>query len=77
MQKFVLRDDFIKLGQLLKAAGLVESGAQAKEVIEQGLVLVNGEADLRRGRKLRDGDVVEFDGEKVSVCANGGSAAIL
>ncbi|MCD8117880.1 MAG: RNA-binding S4 domain-containing protein [Lachnospiraceae bacterium] len=72
MQKFVLKDEFIKLGQLLKAAGLADSGAQAKEVIEEGRVLVNGEVEVRRGRKLRGGDVAEFDGERVAVCANDG-----
>ena len=47
-----LRDEYIKLGQALKASGLVESGAEAKEVITEGMVCVNGEADTRRGRKL-------------------------
>ena len=45
-------DEFIKLGQALKAAGLVESGVEAKEVIQDGMVTVNGEVDTRRGRKL-------------------------
>ena len=62
-----LRDEFIKLGQALKAAGLVESGVDAKEVIVQGLVVVNGEIETRRGRKLYDGDEVEFDGDKISI----------
>ena len=62
-----LRDEFIKLGQALKAAGLVESGVEAKDVILEGLVLVNGEVDTRRGRKLYDGDVVVFDGEEIKV----------
>ena len=60
-------DEFIKLGQALKAAGLVESGVDAKEVIVQGLVVVNGEIETRRGRKLYDGDEVEFDGDKISI----------
>ena len=63
----MLRDEFIKLGQALKAAGLVESGVDAKEVIVQGLVVVNGEIETRRGRKLYDGDEVEFDGDKISI----------
>lgn len=50
------QDEFIKLGQALKAAGLVESGVEAKDVIQNGLVLVNGEIDTRRGRKLYPGD---------------------
>ncbi|MBO5425679.1 MAG: RNA-binding S4 domain-containing protein [Lachnospiraceae bacterium] len=64
-----LRDgeEFIKLGQALKATGLADSGIDAKEFIQQGLVLVNGEVDTRRGRKLYDGDEVEFDGDKISI----------
>ena len=56
------QDEFIKLGQALKAAGLVESGVEAKDVIQNGLVLVNGEIDTRRGRKLYPGDTASFDG---------------
>lgn len=62
-----LRDEFIKLGQALKAAGLVESGAEAKEVIVDGLVQVNGKIDIRRGRKLYAGDIVTFGGEEVKI----------
>jgi ribosome-associated protein len=60
-------DDYIKLGQALKAAALVSSGVEAKEVIQSGLVQVNGEVDTRRGRKLYDGDLVIFQGEKVKI----------
>ena len=60
-------DEFIKLGQALKAAGYVESGVDAKEVIQEGLVTVNGEVDTRRGRKLYDGDMVEFDGLQIKI----------
>lgn len=67
MEIIKLRDEFIKLGQALKAAGFVESGVEAKEVIQDGLVSVNGEIDLRRGRKLYDGDVVVFDGEEIKI----------
>lgn len=67
MEIIKLRDEFIKLGQALKAAGLVESGVDAKEFIVQGLVVVNGEIETRRGRKLYDGDEVEFDGDKISI----------
>lgn len=67
MEIIKLRDEFIKLGQALKAAGLVESGVDAKEAIVQGLVVVNGEIETRRGRKLYDGDEVEFDGDKISI----------
>ena len=60
-------EDFIKLGQALKATGLVESGVEAKEMIIQGFVLVDGEVETRRGRKLYDGAEVEFDGDKISI----------
>ena len=60
-------DEFIKLGQALKAAGFVDSGVEAKEVILDGLVTVNGEVDLRRGRKLYDGDQVEYDGRQIKI----------
>ncbi len=53
-----LRDEFIKLGQALKAAGIAESGVDAKFMIQDGKVNVNGETELRRGRKLFDGDEV-------------------
>ena len=67
MEIIRLREDFIKLGQALKAAGLVESGVEAKEVIQEGLVEVNGEVDTRRGRKLVADDVVTFDGEEIKI----------
>lgn len=60
-------EEFIKLGQALKAAGLVESGAEAKEVIDDGLVTVNKEVDNRRGRKLYDGDIVVFNGMEIKI----------
>lgn len=67
MEIIELRDEFIKLGQALKAAGLVESGVDAKFVIQDGLVKVNGETEMQRGKKLYDGDIVEFDGNKIQV----------
>lgn len=67
MEIIRLRDEYIKLGQALKAAGLVESGVEAKEVITEGLVTVNGETDTRRGRKLYAGDMVLFDGEEIRI----------
>ena len=67
MEVIKLRDEFIKLGQALKAVGFVESGVEAKDVIQEGLVLVNGEIDTRRGRKLYDGDIVVFDGEEIRI----------
>ena len=66
METIKLRDEFIKLGQALKAA-LVGSGVEAKEVITEGLVKVNGEVDTRRGKKLYDGDVVTFNGEEIKI----------
>ena len=54
------QDEFIKLGQALKAAGLVESGVEAKDVILDGCVSVNGEVDTRRGKKLYDGDKLKL-----------------
>ena len=65
--KITLKDEFIKLGQALKAAGLVESGAEAKEVIQEGKVLVNGEIESRRGKKLYAGDLVTFNGEEIKI----------
>lgn len=74
MRNFKLHEgpeDFIRLGQLLKAAGLVENGADAKYAIEDGKAKVNGEVCTMRGKKLRDGDVVEFGGESVTVLGPG------
>lgn len=67
METIYLRDEFIKLGQALKAAGFVDSGVEAKEVITEGLVLVNGEVDTRRGRKLYEGDVVSFENQTIEI----------
>ena len=67
MKELHLRDEYITLGQLLKAEDLVENGAEAKEVITYGEACVNGEVDTRRGRKLREGDVVSFRGTEIKV----------
>ena len=67
MEEIILRDEFIKLGQALKAAGLVESGVEAKIVITEGEVLVNGEVEYQRGKKLYDGDMVSFDGNEIKI----------
>jgi ribosome-associated protein len=67
MQTFVLKDEFIKLGQLLKATALVGSGVDAKIVIQEGLVKLNGNVCYMRGKKVVSGDIVEFEGEKVEV----------
>ena len=62
-----LRDEYIKLGQALTAAGLVSSGLDAKTVIQNGMVKVNGEVETQRGKKLYDGAIVEFEGEQVKI----------
>ena len=69
MELFQLRagEDFIRLGQVLKAAGMADTGAEAKEVIQDGLVMVNGETETRRGRKLHSGDVVLYDGKELRI----------
>lgn len=67
MEIIKLRDEYIKLGQALKAAGLVESGVDAKFVIQDGLVSVNGEIEVQRGKKLYAGDIVSFDGQEIRI----------
>ena len=67
MEKVIIRDDFIKLGQAMKLAGMVGSGVDAKMLIQDGQVEVNGEVDTRRGRKLYAGDIVTFDGEEIKI----------
>ena len=65
--EITIKDDFIKLGQALKLAGLVDSGVDAKFVIQDGQVKANGEVDTRRGKKLYAGDTFEFEGTVVTV----------
>ena len=69
MEIFQLRagEEFIRLGQVLKAAGFVESGAEAKEVIQEGPVKVNGETEVRRGRKLYKDDTASYDGREIKI----------
>ena len=67
MEELKLRDEFIKLGQAMKAAGIVSSGIDAKMLIQDGQVTVNGEVETRRGKKLYDGDVFELEGEEFKV----------
>lgn len=67
MESIKIKDNYIKLGQAMKLAGLVSSGIDAKIVIQDGKVLVNGEVDRRRGKKLVPGDVFEYNGAKVKV----------
>jgi ribosome-associated protein len=67
MDSYKIHDDFIKLGQALKVAGYVDDGVEAKLVIQNGEVTVNGEVDTRRGRKLVPGDVVEYNGKTLKI----------
>lgn len=67
MEIIKLREDYIKLGQALKAAGLVESGVDAKFVVQDGLVKVNGQIETQRGKKLVAGDLVEYDGQQIKI----------
>ena len=67
VEEFILRDDFIKLGQLLKAAGLVDSGVEAKAVIVDSQVKVNGTVEIQRGKKIHGGDLVEYNGNTIKV----------
>lgn len=66
-QELPIRDSMIRLGQALKLGSLVEDGAQARTVIEDGLVKVNGDIEERRGRQLHDGDVVTLNGISVVI----------
>ena len=67
MSDVPIRDEMIRLGQFLKLAGLIDSGADAKSVIADGLVTVNDEVELRRGRQLRRGDTVAVRGQNARV----------
>lgn len=67
METLKLRDDYIKLGQALKAAGLAESGVDAKFAIQEGLVKVNDHVETQRGKKLVAGDVVEYNGNRIQI----------
>ena len=69
MNQIKIKDDYIKLGQALKLAGMVGSGVEAKIVIQDGQVLVNGEVELQRGKKLHAGDIFSFNGEEAQIQA--------
>ena len=68
-REIFIKDEFIKLGQAMKLAGLVDDGVMAKYQIQEGHVKVNGEVDARRGRKLRPGDVFTYQGTEIKVMA--------
>ena len=67
MEEVHFTGEFIKLGQALKLAGVVEDGVEAKYAIQDGLVQVNGEVDQRRGRKVYEGDVITFEDQEIKV----------
>ncbi|MCQ2497802.1 MAG: RNA-binding S4 domain-containing protein [Lachnospiraceae bacterium] len=69
MDTIKIKDEFIKLGQALKLAGLVDSGVEAKIVILDGKVKVNGETEYQRGKKLHNNDIFEYNGKAVKVLA--------
>lgn len=67
MDTIKIRDEYIKLGQALKLAGLTDSGVEAKFAVQDGKVRVNGAVEYQRGKKLVDGDVVSYDGHTFRV----------
>ncbi|MCM1266719.1 MAG: RNA-binding S4 domain-containing protein [Bacteroidales bacterium] len=67
MKMIMIKDEYIKLGQALKLAGLVESGVDAKMDIQEGLVKVNDEVILQRGKKIYPSDVIEYERQKITV----------
>ena len=69
MNQIKIKDDYIKLGQALKLAGMVGSGVEAKIMIQDGQVLVNGEVEYQRGKKLHPGDIISFDGDEAQIQA--------
>ena len=70
MEEVRIRDDYIKLGQALKLAGLVESGIDAKIAVQNGLVKVNGRVETQRGKKLVENDEVSFEGNSFVIKSN-------
>ena len=70
MKTITIRDEFIKLGQAMKLAGMVDAGVEAKFIIQDGEVSVNGEVCTQRGKKLYDGDTFAYQGQSVTVKAS-------
>ena len=66
--KFKLEDEYIQLQNVLKVCAIVDSGAMVKNIIQDGLVKVNGEVETRRGKKIRQGDVVTVFDESIEIC---------
>ncbi|MFJ4209958.1 RNA-binding S4 domain-containing protein [Paenarthrobacter sp. NPDC089675] len=71
IEEIPIRDDMIRLGQLLKLANLVEDGVEATDLIKNGLVKVNDDIEERRGRQLHPGDTVTVNGQTVRIAGNG------
>ncbi|MCR5824529.1 MAG: RNA-binding S4 domain-containing protein [Lachnospiraceae bacterium] len=67
MEKLVLREEYIKLGQAIKAVGFVSTGVEAKIVIQNGEVLLNGNVETQRGKKLYGGDIVSYKGQELEI----------
>lgn len=67
METVKIKDEFIKLGQVLKLSGMADSGVDAKIMIQDGLVKVNGETEYQRGKKIRSGDIVEYNNNSIRV----------
>jgi ribosome-associated protein len=67
LEEIPIREEMIRLGQLLKLAGVIDTGAEVKDLLAQDAVLVNGEPETRRGRQLRHGDVIATDGRELRV----------
>ncbi|TCO78063.1 RNA-binding S4 domain-containing protein [Marinisporobacter balticus] len=67
MQELKIEGEYIQLDKALKLGEIAQTGGHAKILILEGEVKVNGEVELRRGKKLRDGDIVEIDGEKIMI----------
>ena len=67
MDEIKLREEYIKLGQALKVAGIVDSGANAKLEIQEGYVKVNGIVETQRGKKLHEGDIIEYQGQEIKI----------
>ena len=73
MKTLKIRDEFIKLGQALKLAGVVMSGVDAKFIIQDGMVKVNGQTETQRGKKLYNGDTFEYEGNEFVIESVSGS----
>ena len=75
MREVPIRGEMIRLGQLLKLAGVRDTGGEVKDLLAGGGVTVNGEPEVRRGRQLHPGDLISADGEELRVTATPGPAA--